>query len=141
MHGPQAYQLLADATLLLHFAVVVFVVGGLILVLAGNMLRWLWVNALLFRVAHLVAVGVIVVQAWLGELCPLTVLESWLREQAGEASYTASFIEHWVQSLLYYEAPRWVFTLVYSVFGLLVAVAWWYFPPTRKAHQSHASGA
>jgi len=141
MQGPQAYRLLADATLLLHFAVVVFVVGGLILVLAGNMLRWRWVNALPFRVAHLVAVGVIVVQAWLGELCPLTVLESWLREQAGEASYTASFIEHWVQSVLYYEAPRWVFTLVYSVFGLLVAAAWWYFPPTRRKHQAHASDA
>ena len=141
MRDPHTYRLLADATLLLHFAVVVFVVGGLILVLAGNMLRWRWVNALPFRVAHLVAVGVIVVQAWLGELCPLTVLESWLREQAGEASYTASFIEHWVQSVLYYEAPRWVFTLVYSVFGLLVAAAWWYFPPTRRTHQAHASGA
>ncbi|WP_296495382.1 DUF2784 domain-containing protein [Rhodoferax sp.] len=133
MYRPDTYRLLADATLLLHFAVVVFVVGGLILVLLGNRLRWRWVNALLFRVAHLVAVGVVVVQAWLGELCPLTVLESWLREQAGEAPYTASFIEHWVQRVLYYEAPLWVFTLLYSVFGLLVAAAWWYFPPVRKA--------
>jgi len=37
-------------------------------VLVGNARHWLWVNALLFRVAHLVAVGVIVVQAWLGAL-------------------------------------------------------------------------
>jgi len=132
MFDPHAYRLLADATLLLHFAVVVFVVGGLILVLLGNMLRWRWVNSLLFRVAHLVAVGVVVVQAWLGELCPLTVLESWLREQAGEAGYTASFIGYWVQRVLYYEAPLWVFTLLYSVFGLLVAAAWWYFPPIRE---------
>ena len=132
MFGSHAYRLLADATLLLHFAVIVFVVGGLILVLLGNRLRWRWVNSLLFRVAHLVAVGVVVVQAWLDELCPLTVLESWLREQAGEAQYTASFIEHWVQRVLYYEAPMWLFTLLYSGFGLLVAAAWWYFPPVRK---------
>jgi polyferredoxin len=84
---------------------------------------------------------VVVVQAWLGELCPLTVLESWLREQAGEAAYAASFIEHWVQRVLYCEAPLWVFTLVYTVFGLLVAAAWWYFPPSRRAPQVHASGA
>jgi hypothetical protein len=55
----------------------------------------------------------------------------WLRRQAGEATYGASFIEHWVQRLLYYEAPSWVFTLAYSLFALLVAAAWWYFPPRR----------
>jgi uncharacterized membrane protein len=91
---PHTYRLLADAVLSVHLAVVVFVVGGMVMVLVGNARHWRWVNSLLFRVAHLVAVGVVVVQAWLGELCPLTVLESWLREQAGEAAYAASFIEH-----------------------------------------------
>jgi len=127
------YRLFADAVLLLHFAVVVFVVGGLILIFVGNMRNWPWVNSLLFRVLHLAAVGVIVLQAWLGKLCPLTVLESWLRVQAGETAYTGSFIEHWFQRLLYYDAPFWIFTFMYTVFGLLVAAAWWYFPPQRKA--------
>jgi len=140
MQDPHTYRLLADAVLFAHLAVVVFMVGGLVLVLVGNVQHWRWVNSLLFRVAHLVAVGVVVIQAWLGELCPLTILESWLREQAGEAAYAASFIEHWVQRVLYYEAPLWVFTLVYTVFGLLVAATWWYFPPTRRGHQVHASG-
>lgn len=131
MHDLRMYRFLADTVLLLHFAVVVFVVGGLILVVVGNWRRWRWVNSLWFRVAHLLAIGVVVVQAWLGKLCPLTVLESWLRAQAGEAAYTASFVEHWVQRLLYHDAPLWVFTAAYTVFGLLVAAAWWYFPPTR----------
>lgn len=135
------YSLLADAVLLIHLAVVVFVVGGLFLVLVGNVRRWRWVNWLPFRIAHLVAVGVVVVQAWLGELCPLTILESWLRQQAGEAAYAASFIEHWIQHVLYYEAPLWVFTLVYTVFGLLVVLAWRCYPPTRKAPQVHTGGA
>jgi len=138
---PHTYRLLADAVLLVHLAVVVFVVGGLVFVLVGNARHWLWVNALLFRVAHLVAVGVVVVQAWLGELCPLTILESWLREQAGEAAYAAGFIEHWVHRVLYYDAPPWVFTLMYTVFGLLVAAAWWYFPPKCRAHRVHAGRA
>lgn len=127
------YRFLADVVLLMHLAVVVFVVGGLVLVVVGNGRHWRWVNWLPFRIAHLVAIGVVVVQAWLGELCPLTILESWLRQQAGEAAYTASFIEHWIQHVLYYEAPLWVFMLVYTVFGLLVVLAWRYYPPTRKA--------
>lgn len=136
MQEPDAYRLLADAVLLVHFAVVLFVVGGLALVFIGNSRHWCWVNSLLFRVVHLVTVGIVVAQTWLGELCPLTVLESWLRQEAGEAAYSTSFIEHWVQRLLYYQAPFWVFTLVYTVFGMLVAAAWWYYPPTRKSHRN-----
>jgi hypothetical protein len=129
MQDPIPYRLLADAVLVLHLAVVAFIIGGLVLVLIGNMRHWHWVNSLLFRVAHLIAIVVVVLQAWLGKLCPLTVLESWLREQSGEAAYSASFIEHWFQRVLYYNAPFWLFTLVYTVFGLLVIAAWWYFPP------------
>ena len=135
------FRVLADAVLLLHFAIVVFVVCGLLVVPIGNMRHWPWVNRLWFRLAHVAAIGVVVAQAWLGKVCPLTTLESWLREQAGEAGYNGSFIEHWVQRALYYEAPLWVFTLVYTVFGLLVAAAWWYFPPKRKPKHGHASGA
>ena len=140
MQDPHTYRLLADAVLLLHFAVVAFVVGGLVLVLVGNIRRWRWVNSLPFRIAHLVAIGVVVVQAWLGQLCPLTILESWLRGQGGEVTYTASFIEYWVQRVLYYEVPIWVFTLAYTLFGLLVIAAWWYFPPRSRARHSHPSG-
>ena len=129
MLDPRICRWLADAVLLLHFAVVVFVIGGLVVVLVGNRLRWPWVNALSFRVAHVLAIGVVVVQSWLGKLCPLTYLESWLRSCGGEASYSASFIEHWVQRILFYEAPLWAFTAAYTVFGLLVVAAWWYFPP------------
>jgi MFS family permease len=130
------YQLLADAVLVTHFGVVAFVVGGLLAVFAGNWLRWRWVNILWFRLAHLTAVSFIAVQAWLGQYCPLTILESWLRLRAGSPSYEKSFIEYWVQRLIYYEAPVWVFATVYTVFAVLVLFAWWYFPP----HRRHASG-
>jgi hypothetical protein len=126
------YELLADAVLVVHFSVVVFVVGGLLAVVVGNWLGWQWVNALGFRIAHLVAIGIVVAQAWLGRDCPLTTLESWLRVQAGAPAYRQGFIEHWLQRILFYEAPVWAFTSVYTVFGLLVLAAWWYFPPRRK---------
>lgn len=134
------YHLLADAVLLLHFGVIVFVVGGLVLVLAGNLAGWQWVNDLGFRLAHLAAIGAVVAQAWLGRLCPLTTLESWLRAQAGSVGYSSSFVEHWVQRLVYYEAPFRVFTLAYTLFGLLVLAAWWYFPPRRRKRRDRDAG-
>ena len=127
------YQLLADLVLVLHFGIVLFVVGGLLAIVAGNLLRWRWANAPWFRLLHIVAIGFVVLQSWLGQLCPLTTLESWLRVQGGGPAYSRSFIEHWVQRVLYWDAPFWVFTLVYTAFGLLVVAAWWYFPP-RKGH-------
>lgn len=133
MADTQLYRLLADGVLLAHFAVVLFVIGGLAAVLVGNWRHWAWVNGWAFRIAHLVAIGVVAAQAWLGQLCPLTTLESWLRQQAGQAPYAASFIEHWVRRLIFFEAPFWVFTLAYTVFAGLVAAAWFYYPPRRGA--------
>jgi hypothetical protein len=126
------YRLLADAVLVLHFGVVLFVVGGLVLVLLGNALGWAWVNRLSFRLAHLAAIAVVVAQAWLGQLCPLTILESWLRVQAGGAAYRQSFIEHWLQRIVYWDAPPWAFTVAYTTFGALVLLVWWRYPPRRS---------
>lgn len=123
------YQALADAVLLLHFAIVLFVVLGLPAILIGNAAGWAWANVFWWRLAHLVAIVVVALQAWLGHYCPLTILESWLRVQAGESGYTSSFIEHWVQRVLYYQAPLWAFAIIYTVFGLAVAWAWWHYPP------------
>lgn len=126
------YQVLAVTVLALHVAIVAFVVCGLMLIIIGNLVRWNWVNFLWFRVAHLAAIAIVVAEAWLGITCPLTTLELWLRAQAGGAGYSGGFIEHWLQRLLYYAAPAWVFVLAYSVFGLLVVATWWYFPPAAK---------
>lgn len=135
------YQLLADAVLVVHFAVVVFVVGGLVAVVIGNRLGWRWVNGWWLRLAHLGAIAFVAVQAWLGALCPLTSLESWLRVRAGASGYTKSFIEHWLQRVIFHEAPFWVFALAYTIFALLVLAAWWHFPPTRGRGGPSCAGA
>jgi hypothetical protein len=132
VHETLSFQLLADVVLSLHVAFVAFVVGGLVLIIAGNLLVWRWVDAMWFRLAHLAAVATVVAESWSGVLCPLTSLEFSLREQAHETTYIGSFIEHWLQRILYFEAPAWVFTITYSLFGLVVAVTWWYFPPRRN---------
>lgn len=140
MRADIPYQLLADIVLTLHVAIVAFVVGGLVLVLAGNLRGWRWVNALWFRLTHLAAIGVVVAETWLGLLCPLTTLEWWLRAQAGVAVEGGSFIGYWLQRLLYYEAPWWVFAVGYSLFGLLVVASWVYFPPAGRQRHAASEG-
>lgn len=115
---------LADSVLLLHFAIVIFVVAGLPAIVIGNWLKWAWANAYGFRVLHLAAIVVIAAQAWLGQHCPLTLLESWLRVQAGGVAYDASFVQHWLARLIYFNAPLWVFALAYSLFAAFVVWAW-----------------
>lgn len=135
------YALLADAVLVLHAGIVLFVVGGLLLVVLGNWRGWPWVNRPWFRLAHLAAITAVVAESWLGLTCPLTTLEWWLRARAGVAPYESSFIAYWLQTLLFYEAPGWVFALAYTVFGVLVAAAWWRFPPTWAGSRRKGGGA
>jgi len=120
---------LADVVLVLHVAIALFVVGGLVVILFGNWRDWRWVNDLWFRLAHLAAIAIIAAQAWLGAICPLTSLEMWLRKQAGAPTYSGSFIGHWLQRLLYYDVPDWVFILGYTLFGLAIVLIWWSYPP------------
>ncbi len=131
------YRLLADVVLVLHLGVIVFVVGGLACILVGNRAGiWPWVNSLGYRLAHLAAIGVVASQAWLGQECPLTTLESWLRVQAGATGYKKGFIEYWVQWLIFYQAPSWVFTAIYTGFAALVIAVWLAYPPVRHSKKN-----
>jgi hypothetical protein len=135
-----AYPLLADLVLVLHVAIVAFVLGGLMLIVGGNVAGWRWVNARWFRLAHLAAIAVVVAEAWLDIACPLTTLEMWLRTQAGTVAYADDFIAHWLQRLLYYDLPPWVFLLGYTLFGFLVAAAWLLFPPLPRNRRDKGCG-
>jgi polyferredoxin len=128
---PRFYAVTADLILVVHALFVLFVVGGQAAILAGWARGWRWTRSPVLRLAHLAAIGMVVAQAWLGEACPLTVWEDALRERAGQAGYGTSFIGYWLGRLLFYSAPAWVFTLIYSLFGLVVALTFLLYPPRR----------
>jgi hypothetical protein len=120
----QFYRTFANCVLVTHLGLVLFIVAGLILVLLGGRYHWRWVRNIWFRVAHLAAIAYVMAESWLGIDCPLTTLEQWLRIRAGQARYDEDFIAHWVGKILFFQAPPWVFTSVYSAFALLVAISW-----------------
>jgi len=129
---PAVWVWAADAVLILHFAFVSFVVGGLVMIVVGNLCSWRFVNQLWFRLLHLAMILVVMAEAWLGIVCPLTALESELRLRAGGDGYSTSFIEHWLGTILFFDLPPFVFVGAYTLFGVLVLFTWWKYPPHRR---------
>ena len=119
--------MLADTILLVHFLIAACITLGLPAIWLGAWLNWAWVRHFWLRAAHLGGIVFVAATALAGYLCPLTVWEDALRGR----SSGAGFIQRWVGTLLYWEAPTWVFTAVYVVFALLVVWTWRRVPPRR----------
>jgi hypothetical protein len=130
------YLLAADLLLFSHVMFVAFVVVGLVLILIGKPCDWGWVRNPWYRIAHLVAIGIVALQSWVGLVCPLTTWEMALRERAGDVTYAGSFIAHWLESLLYFRAPAWVFAVCYTLFALVVVASWFWVRPRPFARPS-----
>ena len=131
MEDGVVYLIAADAILFAHSLFVGFVVFGLALIVLGKIYSWAWVRNPWFRYVHLAAISIVVLQSWLGSICPLTTWEMALRQKAGEAVYSGSFVAHWLETILYYRAPEWVFMVAYTIFGMLVAATWYWVRPRR----------
>ena len=127
------YSLIADLILILHASFIGFVVFGLALIVTGLLRRWRWVRNFWLRLTHLLAIGIVVMQSWLGIICPLTIWEQELRIMGGEYPYSASFIAYWLHKIIYYQAEPWVFSLVYTIFGAMVLATWIWGHPQRPS--------
>ena len=130
--SPAFAAFLADAILALHVGIVAFVVFGQAAILIGAWRRWRWIRNFRFRIAHLALMLFIALQAWLGQLCPLTVWEQALRGHAGQTAYAESFIEHWLSRLIFFQAPWWAFVAAYSAFAAVALACWYWVAPRRK---------
>lgn len=126
--------LLADIIAIIHLGYVIYVILGFILIVVGIILRWKWIRNLPFRITHLLAIVGVACEALLGVNCPLTVLEFKLRYALNLSEKEVSFIGTIVDSLLFYNAPGWLFTIIYTAFAILVVITFIIAPPTRRGH-------
>jgi Protein of Unknown function (DUF2784) len=101
---------------------------GFAAILIGAAAQWQWVRNFYFRVAHFAMVLLVCVEAMSGSTCPLTSLESALRLRGSEAGYPRDFIGYWLDRLIFYDAPAWVFLAAYFTFGMLVLLTFWIVP-------------
>jgi hypothetical protein len=85
------FRVLADLTVVVHLAFVLFVVLGGFLVLRWGWIAWLHLPAMAWGIWIQLA----------GSFCPLTPLEIWLRVRGGGAGYEASFTEQYLLPILY----------------------------------------
>lgn len=120
--------MLADLILVVHLAIVLFNTLGLVLVWIGAAFGWRWVRIFAFRIAQLLLMGYIALQAIVGQICPLTLWEDALRGTTDERG----FIARWASALLYWNAPPWVFAAGYVVWFGLMLLTWFMVRPARK---------
>lgn len=133
MSDAQWAALLADSLLVFHFGVVLFVVVGLIVIYLGALLRWQFVRNRLFRFSHVGLMAFIVFETVAGRICPLTEWEVALRERAGQPTYgDATFVQFWVQRLLYWDWPPQVFLVLYSVILLAIIASFLIVPVASR---------
>lgn len=115
-----------------HLLIILFILLGVPLVYLGAALHWTWVRSRRWRMLHLGAIVFVAAESLLGMTCPLTMWEDTLR---GQRTATG-FIERWIDKLIFYDAPTWVFTMAYVAFAALVLLTWILVPPTRRRRAS-----
>lgn len=109
------FGLLADLVLLLHFAFILFVIFGALLLVRWPRLVWLHLSAVVWA-------AVVIGMGW---ICPLTPLENWLRRQAGEGGYPGGFIEHYLMPLIYPPGLTPAIQIFLSVLVVLVNIGFY----------------
>ncbi len=133
------YRIAADLVVVVHAMYATFIVLGLVLIVIGGLRGWRWVRNRTFRIVHLCMILVVVAESLVGITCPLTTYEQRLRELSGESGYQGDFIAHHVHELLFFDFPTWVFTVCYTLFGLVVVLTMWLFPPQRRKNGLNSS--
>ena len=122
---PSGRQMAALSILFLHLAIIAFNVAGCVLIPIGAWRHWHWVRDFWFRVAHLACLAAVAVQAVLGRVCFLTL---WQSDVSGAAN-TQPLIAGWIERMIYWSLPLWVFEIAYVVVFAYVVALWVFVRP------------
>src|SRR5579864_1332258 len=102
-----SYRAMADLVVVLHFAIVIFVALGGLLVVFWRRVAWV----------HLPIVAWVIFAESFQKICPLTYLEDWLRDRGSMERYHGDFVAHYIMPVLY---PNGLTPRVQVVLGVLV---------------------
>jgi len=85
------HLIFANSILMVHFAFILFVVFGGLLVFYKKWMPWL----------HIPAIFWAVLIEFFGWICPLTPMENHFRVLAGQSGYNQGFIQHYLLTVIY----------------------------------------
>jgi hypothetical protein len=132
-------MILAEAILAAHLAIILFNLFGLIVVPLGAICGWRFVRVRWWRLLHLVSLAAVAAQAVFGRACILTI---WQAALTGEPGRPTPLIMGWVNRVIYWPLPLWVFAAFYLlVFGYALALLWLVPPAVPHPGPLPASGA
>lgn len=120
--------LLGQLILAIHLAVIAFNVAGLAAIPLGAALHWDWVRIRWWRALHVLSWVVVALQAVAGRACFLTY---WQDDLTGGGARDP-LIMRWVNRLIYWPVPMWVFTAMYVALFVYVLALWWWVRPIRR---------
>jgi hypothetical protein len=127
------FDLAANALAVVHLAYFVFVVGGVVAIVVGSRRGVTWVRNPWFRIAHIAAIYVVLVEDVTGFPCPLNVLQWGARTAATGARETTAGVGGMLDYLLYHTISPLALDIMYWSFGVLVLVLLWIVPLRWRA--------
>ena len=118
----------SEIVLLFHFCIFLFMVLGFFLIPLGYYQKWEWVKNKYYRLIHLVLMGIIFIETILGFMCPLTVLENFLRNNI-EINNKITQIIH---QIMYWDLPTYQFIILNLLSLFYLIFLWFFFKPDLK---------
>ena len=85
------YRVLADLTVVIHLAFILYAAFGGLAVLRCPRTAWIHIPAVIWA-------AVVELAGW---ICPLTPLEIWLRTTGGSSAYATGFVDHYLVPIVY----------------------------------------
>ena len=123
-------QTLATAILVVHLGIIVFNVGGLVAIPLGGWLGWGWVRGFWWRLAHVLSLLVVALQALFGRACFLTIWQFALSGAGGDRP--EPLIASWINRVIYWPLPHSVFVALYAAVFALTLLLWHWVPPLSR---------
>jgi len=129
---PTVFYCGAIAVAVIHFAYAAYLLIGYFATLIGWQRGWEWTRNFWFRASHAIMIFVVVLRVWFGGTCPLTLLEKYMRQRAGMASYDGEFIRHYLQEWFQLSSATSSYHLLYTLFFCSVISLFYLWPPRQR---------
>lgn len=125
------YGYLADFVVLVHVAIVGYVVLGQLAIIVASAFRWEWGRNRWFRLSHLLVIGIVAYEALYNIRCPLTVWEEQLRAMGGQVMVTGqSFMGRLAHDILFgLDLPELFFNTIHVAMFVVVLQGLIMYPP------------